>query len=139
MYGTTPAAVSSSTSTVCPLQVVEPGQVVLERTVGSHRGGLIEGDVTGIDGDVLVLVDVVRDLLGLGLKVAPVGSAIGVELRVGEVHDLFTAELVLGLDSLRQVSGCRAWSRNIRGSRGCSGGCAWSAGDRGTRLPRSVP
>ena len=37
---------------------------------------------------------------------------------------------------LLQASACRVWSRNIRGSRGCWGGCASSAGGRDTRWLR---
>jgi len=48
---------------VCPLEVVEFGQVVLERPVGGHRGGLIERHAAGIDGDVLLPVDIVHHFL----------------------------------------------------------------------------
>ena len=72
--------------------------MVLERTVGSHRGGLVKGDVPRIDGEVLLLVDVVHDFLCLGLEVAPVVTTVGVELEVGGVHDLLAAEVVLCLE-----------------------------------------
>ena len=74
-------------------------EVVLERTVRSHRGGLVKGDVTGIDGEVLLLVDVVHDFLCTGLEVSPVRALVGVELEVGGVQDLLAAEVVLCLDA----------------------------------------
>ena len=82
-----------------PLEVIEAVEVVLERAVGRHRGGLVKGDVTGIDGEVLLLVDVVHDFLCTGLEVSPVRSLVGVELEVRGVQDLFAAEVVLRLDA----------------------------------------
>ena len=90
---------------VGPLEVVETGEVVLERPVSRHCGGLVKGDVAGIDGDVLVLIDVVRDFLGTGLKVDPVSTLIRVELGVGEVHDLLAPEVVLCLESFCELHG----------------------------------
>ena len=89
-----------------PLQVVESVEVVLERAVGGHRGGLVQRYAAEIEGDVLLLVDVVHDFFGLGAEVLPALSAIRVELEVGGVQDRFTAELVLGLDSLCKFEGC---------------------------------
>src|SRR5208282_5420346 len=39
-----------------PLEVVKCVEVVLERTVCSHGCGLVKGYLTGIDGEVLLLV-----------------------------------------------------------------------------------
>ena len=78
---------------------------MLERTVRGHGRGLIEGYVARVNSDVLVTVDIVRNLFCLGLKVSPVGSAIGVELRMGEVHYLFTPELVFGLVAFGKFQG----------------------------------
>ena len=52
-----------------------------------------------------MFVDVIDDLLRLGLEIPPIIAAIRVELGMGEVQDLFTAEFVLGLIALRKFQG----------------------------------
>ena len=112
--------------------------MVLERTIRGHGSCLIEGYVTGVNSDVLVTVDIVRYLFCLRLKVSPVGPAIRVELRMGQVHHLFATELVLGLETFSKF---QCVKRGLVTSRvpEIVGVDVHGMGEtEGTRLPRSA-
>ena len=79
--------------------------MVLERTVGRHGRGLVEGHTSEVEGDVLLAVDVVHHLAGLRLEVPPAVPAVGVELEVRRVEHLLAAELIPRVDPFRQAEG----------------------------------
>jgi hypothetical protein len=71
----------------------------------SNGPSAVEGDASGVDRDVLLLVHVVHDFFGLGLEVEPVVPAIRVELQVRGVENGLTAKLIVCLHSLGQLQG----------------------------------
>ena len=56
---------------VRPFKVVEGVEVMLHGTVSGHRRGFVKRHTAKVDGDILLLVDVVHDVFCLGLKCSP--------------------------------------------------------------------
>ena len=79
--------------------------MVLKRTVSSHRRSLIESDLTNINRQLLLAVNVVHNLLRLGLKGVRLEglTAIAVELDVRVVHYLLTTKVVVRGESLNKL------------------------------------
>ena len=67
---------------------MQPVEVELHRAVGGHGGGSAEHDLTHVDGYLRAEVDHVCNGFCFGAEVAPAGTAVGVELNMGEVGGL---------------------------------------------------
>ena len=87
---------------VCPLQMIEFVQVVLERTVAGHGRSLVQSNESDIAGDGRMAVDVVHDFFAFRLEVGPGRSAVGVELDMGVVQYLVSVEVVVWFDTFTE-------------------------------------
>ena len=59
-------------------------------SIPCHDRCFSERNAATVEDDVIGLVHIVDDLLCLGLKVTPAGSAEAIELRMGEIHRLLS-------------------------------------------------
>ena len=104
--GAMPQPASSSVSLLNHLRLVELAQVIAERPVARHAGGLAEDHLADVDRDVGMLVDVFgqrRDLRGERVFVL-VAAAVAMELDVGQVAAM-PLEHLHRLERRRPVAG----------------------------------